>query len=60
MHIERLETRLAQMITEERAQNGNYTSLEDFIKRIPIGIETLQILIFIGAFRFTGKQSMNC
>lgn len=56
MHIERLETRLAQLIPEERAQNGNYTSLEDFIKRIPIGIETLQILIFIGAFRFTGKQ----
>ncbi|WP_330746993.1 DNA polymerase III subunit alpha [Chryseobacterium sp. CP-77] len=56
MHIERLELKLAQLIPEERAQNGNYTSLEDFIKRIPIGIETLQILIFIGAFRFTGKQ----
>jgi DNA polymerase-3 subunit alpha len=26
------------------------------MKRIPIGIENLQILIFIGAFRFTGKQ----
>ena len=30
--------------------------MEDFVKRIPIGIETLQILIFTGAFRFTGKQ----
>jgi len=56
MHIERLETRLAQLILEERDQNGEYTSLENFVKRIPIGIETLQILIFIGAFRFTGKQ----
>jgi DNA polymerase-3 subunit alpha len=56
MHIERLEMRLAQLIPEERTQNGNYTSLENFIKRIPIGIETLQILIFIGAFHFTGKQ----
>lgn len=36
--------------------NGEYTSLENFLKRIPIGIETLQILIFIGAFRFTEKQ----
>jgi DNA polymerase-3 subunit alpha/error-prone DNA polymerase len=27
----------------------------DFINRIPIGIEGIQILIFIGAFRFTTK-----
>ncbi|MDR6466299.1 MULTISPECIES: DNA polymerase III subunit alpha [Chryseobacterium] len=56
MHIERLETSLAQLIPEERNQNGNYTSLENFVKRIPIGIEALQILIFIGAFSFTSKQ----
>lgn len=56
MHIEKLETRLAQFIPEERDRNGDYTSLENFIKRVPVGIETLQILIFIGAFRFTGKQ----
>jgi DNA polymerase-3 subunit alpha len=40
----------------ERKNNGDYTSLENFVKRIPIGTETLQVLIFIGAFRFTGKQ----
>ena len=56
MHIENLETRLAQFIPEERKKNGNYTSLENFVKRVPIGIETLQILIFAGAFRFTGKN----
>lgn len=56
MHIEKLEGRIAEMIPEERKDHGNYTSLENFVKRIPIGIETLQILIFIGAFRFTGKQ----
>lgn len=56
MHIEKLEGRIAQMIPEERKDHGNFTSLENFVKRIPIGIETLQILIFIGAFRFTGKQ----
>ena len=44
------------LIPEERKLNGDYESLENFTKRIPIGIETLQILIFIGAFRFTGKQ----
>ncbi len=56
MHIEKVEGKIALMIPEERRNNGEYTSLENFVKRIPIGIETLQILIFIGAFRFTGKQ----
>ena len=56
MHIERLEGFIKELIPEERNKNGNYKSLEDFVKRISIGIETLQILIFVGAFRFTGKQ----
>ena len=56
MHIEKLEASIKQFITEERKENGNYKSLEDFVKRVNIGIETLQILIFVGAFRFTGKQ----
>lgn len=56
MHIEKLESRIAQFIPEERRRNGDYKSLEDFIKRVPIGIEGLQILIFIDAFRFTGKN----
>ncbi|HEY0045393.1 MAG TPA: DNA polymerase III subunit alpha [Flavobacterium sp.] len=54
-HLKSLEIKVARDIVEEREANGPYTSLEDFINRINIGIETLQILIFIGAFRFTGK-----
>lgn len=54
MHIEKMEARIAEFIVAERQQHGGYTSLENFVKRIPIGLETLQILIFIGAFRFTG------
>ena len=56
MHIEKLESKIAVLMPEERKNNGDYISLENFVKRIPIGIETLQTLIFIGAFRFTGKQ----
>jgi len=56
MHIEKLETKLAKEIVEERILHGPYRSLEDFLKRISIGIETLQTLIFIGALRFTGLQ----
>ncbi|MCD0477787.1 DNA polymerase III subunit alpha [Chryseobacterium sp. LC2016-29] len=56
MHIEKLEATIKQVIPEERKNNGDYRSLEDFVKRVSIGIETLQTLIFIGAFRCTGKQ----
>lgn len=56
MHLQSLDTKTAQLISEERERNGYYQSLEDFIRRIPIGIEGVQSLIFIGAFRFTGKQ----
>jgi DNA polymerase-3 subunit alpha len=56
MHIEKLEAAVKLLIPEERKEFGDYRSLEDFVKRVQIGIETLQILIFVGAFRFTGKQ----
>src|SRR5690606_13027089 len=54
MHLQSLETGIAHTIVTERQKNGEYKSLEDFIKRIPLGIEAIQILIFIGAFNFTG------
>lgn len=43
-------------IVEERDLNGNFRDLFDFIERVPIGLETLQVLIFAGAFAFTGKS----
>ena len=55
MHLQSLELKIGRLIPEERKRNGDYASLEDFIRRIPIGIEGVQTLIFIGAFRFTGK-----
>lgn len=55
-HLKSLESGIAELIVTERNENGNYISLEDFINRIPIGIEGIQVLIFIGAFRFTGKR----
>jgi len=55
MLLQGLETKLAHEIVLERERNGLFKSLEDFINRIPIGIESIQTLIFIDAFRFTGK-----
>ncbi|MDQ3110666.1 MAG: DNA polymerase III subunit alpha [Bacteroidota bacterium] len=55
MHLKSLDSFLANSIVGEREKSGDYGSMEDFISRIPIGIEGIQTLIFIGAFRFTGK-----
>ncbi len=55
MHLMSLDSKMAQFIESERSRNGDFSSLEDFINRIPMGIESVKILIFIGAFRFTGK-----
>ncbi|WP_269235576.1 DNA polymerase III subunit alpha [Flavobacterium flavigenum] len=55
MHLQGLDSKLSQFIAFERGRNGIYKSLEDFINRVPMGIENVKVLIFIGAFRFTGK-----
>ncbi|MTH15879.1 DNA polymerase III subunit alpha [Flavobacterium sp. LC2016-01] len=55
MHLQGLDSKLSQFISYERERNGFYKSLEDFINRVPMGIENVKVLIFIGAFRFTGK-----
>jgi DNA polymerase-3 subunit alpha len=55
MHLQGLDSKLSQFIAFERERNGVYKSLEDFINRVPMGIENVKVLIFIGAFRFTGK-----
>jgi DNA polymerase III alpha subunit len=55
IHIANLESKTARSIELEVEQNDGFYDLEDFIRRVPIGIEQLIILIRIDAFRFTGK-----
>lgn len=59
VHIVNLEIKVAETIVEERERNGVYGSLEDFIHRVPAGIEQLVILIRLNAFRFTGKTKQQ-
>ncbi|MES2239403.1 MAG: DNA polymerase III subunit alpha [Bacteroidota bacterium] len=55
MHLLSLDSKMALFIQSDREKNGDFLSLEDFINRIPMGIESIKTLIFIGAFRFTNK-----
>lgn len=53
MFLQSLESKVINRILTERRKNGRFQSLEDFIERVPIGIEQISILIKINAFRFT-------
>ena len=59
IHIQNVESKLAQHIVHERIQNGNYQHLEDFIKRTAIALEQLLILIKVGALQFTRKSKKH-
>lgn len=41
-------------LMRERELNGEFKDLYDFIKRVPISLDQLRLLIRVGAFRFTG------
>lgn len=56
VHLDGLEFKLAEEIIHERQIHGAYKHLQDFIERLRPGMEQLNILIRIGAFRFSGKS----
>lgn len=55
IHIQSLEEKVAMSLIEEREANGPFLHLQDFIERTKIQLEQLNILIKIGALRFTGS-----
>jgi DNA polymerase III alpha subunit len=56
IHILNMRQTLSDEILAERNLNGPYLHLQDFIERTAVGIEQLNLLIKVGAFRFTGKS----
>jgi DNA polymerase III alpha subunit len=56
VHVSQLEKRVVTRILNEREDNGLFHGLDDFVSRIDISKEQLEILIRIGAFRFTGMN----
>lgn len=59
IHLKSLETKVARQIAVERADNGEYKSMDNFLRRISIGLEQIRILIRLGSFRFTGKSKQQ-
>ncbi|MEM9822202.1 MAG: DNA polymerase III subunit alpha [Bacteroidota bacterium] len=56
IHLHQLERKTSHRIVSARIRGGVFQDLEDFVKRVALSGEQLDILIRIGAFRFTGKS----
>lgn len=59
IHLKSLEAKVAKEIVAERIKNGEYRSLDNFLRRVVLGLEQIRILIRMGAFRFTGKSKQH-
>ena len=55
VHLQGLEQQFVERFLAEREARGPFTSLEDFVARVPFKIEQLVLLIRGGAFDFTRK-----
>ena len=56
IHVMSLEERLGIAIEENRAAEGPFCGMSDFVARLNPGLEQMILLIRTGAFRFTGKK----
>lgn len=54
--IAELEHQTRSDIMKEREVNGSFISLQDFIKRVPVSIEQMRLLVRSGAFQFINKN----
>ncbi len=59
VHLKSLENKVARQISAEREVNGQYKSLDNFLRRVELGLEQVRILIRIGAFRFIPKTKQQ-
>ena len=56
IHLHQLTQRVAIAIVREREKQGKFKNMSDFVSRIDIAPDQLEILIRIGGFRFTGMD----
>ncbi len=56
VHLNGMEKKVSRAIASERDRGGAFQSLADFTTRVDISSDQLDLLIRIGAFRFTGQN----
>ena len=55
-HVKGIEQESVQRLVHERKAGGRFHSMLDFVQRVEITTDQLELLIRCGAFRFTGKN----
>ena len=56
VHLRELEANTVKQLLQERNENGPFSSFADFLQRVTIKREQLNLLIRINAFRFSGQS----
>ena len=56
IHLKSLRKELVDQVLTERQTGGKFLHLQDFIERVNPPLEQLNLLVRIGAFRFTGRN----
>ena len=59
VHLHQMEQQLAHRIVHQRTRGGPFRSLSDFLNRVDISKEQVDLLIRIGAFRFSGQRKQE-
>ena len=57
--IKSFEDKSSERLLFARKTLGKFKSLDDFVDRVPIGLEQLMLLVRLDAFRFTGLDKHN-
>lgn len=55
-HVQGFEQQFALAIERECAQAGPFADMEDLLRRVPLPLEQILLLVRVGALRFTGKS----
>ncbi len=56
IHLKELEANTAKLLLQERNENGPFSSFSDFLQRVAVKREQLNLLIRINAFRFSEQN----
>ena len=56
VHVKGLQQQLAHRLVHQRAADGPFRDLEDFVRRVRVGPGQLDLLIRVGAFRSSGRE----
>lgn len=56
VHVQGLPQQVAVAVEVERMKGGAFRDMDDLVRRVPMGLETLSLLVRVGALRFTGRS----